>query len=331
MHYYVRFLALLTMIVIALGAYTRLSDAGLGCPDWPGCYGAFSVPSTEQALAKAEASFQQTVEPVKAWIEMVHRYLAFTLALGILSLLCLGLYDAIVNRHIPWLLLILSGVLILQALLGRWTVTLKLYPPIIVLHLLGGLTVLCLLWWHSLSLKHQTMENYSRPLESRLLERWLWLGLVLLLLQIVLGGWTSANYAALICPDFPYCQGQWLPPLTWQSIWPSLGSKLDNTTLVTIHMMHRLGAVVTGTYLLSLGVILMVRRQIPYAFRQGILLVIGVITQISLGILNIVLLLPMVTAVGHNMMAMLLVLILLTTIHHYRALVLPSNAIRLRG
>jgi heme a synthase len=316
--YYARFLALLALIVIALGAYTRLSDSGLGCPDWPGCYGELIVPQGPDAVTKAELSFQQTVEPMKAWIEMIHRYLAFSLGLGILSLFFFELYRGIRNRYCPWLLITLTVVLMLQALLGMWTVTLRLYPPIILLHLFGGLTLLSLLWWYSTPGKPCSDKNQTTIQQPFSLLPWLWLGLGLLLVQIALGGWTSANYAALICPDFPYCQGKWLPTLTWHSLWPHLDMRLDNTALVTIHMAHRLGALTIGSYLLGLGILIWVRSEIPHALRQSLLLLIGLFIQITLGILNIVLQLPMVTAVAHNSVAMLLVLILLATIKQYR-------------
>lgn len=310
-------LAILALFVIALGAYTRLSDAGLGCPDWPGCYGQLAVPGSSQAILQAETNFNQSLEPQKAWTEMIHRYVAGTLALGVLLLLILSVRQGLKTRRIPWLPIILAVVVVLQALLGMWTVTMKLYPPIILMHLFGGITILSLLWWQGLQL------NASKKMLSPKLQPWLWLGFGLLLVQIALGGWTSANYAALICPDFPYCQGQWLPELSWQAFLHSTGIAASNTTLVTIHMAHRFGAVIAGGYLLSLSVIMILKQRQFGSLKWGLILGTLVVVQICLGMLNIVLLLPMYTAVAHNVTAVLLVVTLLSIVGRCRPVTPP--------
>jgi cytochrome c oxidase assembly protein subunit 15 len=194
------FATLLTFVVIVLGAYTRLADAGLGCPDWPGCYGKLIVPNTNSLPLDANAT--------KAWIEMTHRYVAGFLGLIILALAVW----AIANRRsktqplvLPIFLVILLG---FQALLGMWTVTLKLYPIIVLAHLLGGLTTLAGLLYLTLMLRNTSFSplNKNSVQASQLFKALAFLALVALVLQIALGGWTSANYAALVCPGFPYCQ-----------------------------------------------------------------------------------------------------------------------------
>jgi len=311
MRYFSLGLALLALLVIALGAYTRLSDAGLGCPDWPGCYGQVAVPSSPEAIAQIEVAYEQALEPQKAWIEMIHRYVAGTLGLGILVIFGMSWKPAKHNKRIPWLTCVLVGMVIFQALLGMWTVTLKLYPPVILLHLFGGITTLSLLWWHSLQyglLKPCAISVSFRP--------WLIFGLLLLIIQIALGGWTSANYAALICPDFPYCQGQLLPHLSWASFFHSSGIASDNQTLVTIHMMHRFGAIIVVSYLLGLSSLMLVKKRLSKSHLfTGLLLGFLILMQATLGILNIVLLLPMFTAVAHNVVAVLMVVTLLTMIY----------------
>ncbi len=298
------FASLLALLVIVLGAYTRLSDAGLGCPDWPGCYGHIAVPQSQQAINQAETVFQQTIEPRKAWIEMIHRYLAGTLALCILIIAGVGIKR---KSYFPLAIVL---VVIFQALLGMWTVTLKLYPPIILLHLFGGLTILSLLWWYFLRYGKQPQNTRLRASSLSVL-----VGIGLLLLQIALGGWTSANYAALICPDFPYCQGQLLPPLDIASFFQHASITNHNATLVAIHMLHRFGAIIAGGYLLLLGIFLFIKAHSTALRLLSLALLLLVVTQITLGVLNIVLLLPMATAVSHNMVAAVLLIVLLTIAH----------------
>lgn len=296
---------LLALCVVVLGAYTRLTDAGLGCPDWPGCYGHLAVPGTPQGIATASAQFNQAVEPRKAWTEMTHRYLAATLGLCVVILGGYALLRSKRQHYGAALPLFLVGLVVFQGLLGMWTVTLKLSPPIILLHLLGGLSVLSLLWWQFLRL-HPSRTALST--EAKSLHPWIVGGIGLLVLQIALGGWTSANYAAIICPDFPYCQGQLIPPMKLSAFFSGFAIATENTQLVTIHMAHRFGAIIVATYLglLALGLIFSKKNQgvRPYGFCIGALL----ITQVSLGILNILWSLPLKTAVLHNLVAALLLL-----------------------
>ncbi len=315
----------LTFVVVVLGAYVRLSDAGLGCPDWPGCYGRLlDLPDRADQIADANAAYpHRPVEPAKAWKEMIHRYCA-----GILGLLVLALAAmAWRNRRQPEqpvaLPLALLALIIFQSLLGMWTVTWQLKPVVVMAHLLGGLTTLSLLV--CLLLGQRRDQKWTVAVENRAIRHYALLGLVLLVGQIVLGGWTSANYAALACPDFPTCQNQWWPPLDIQAFtpWRGLGMSyeggvLGNDARVTIHMMHRLGAIIVALYLGWLGGWLVVatsNRGLRYA---GGAIVILLISQIGLGIANIVLHLPLPVAVAHTSGAALLLLSLVTLNHLIR-------------
>jgi len=309
---------ILTLCLLMLGAYTRLSDAGLGCPDWPGCYGQLTVPSTLENLKKAAVSHpNKPVEAAKAWAEMSHRYVA-----GILGLLILMLaLGALLKRHSqPVLLpLLLLGVVIFQALLGMWTVTQLVYPAIVTAHLIGGMTTLGLLWLLYLKLR------YPSPSLKTQKAKFAMLGIALIAIQIALGGWVSTNYSALACTAFPGCY-------TGQA-WPSMdllnafninkveglnyeGGVLSATIRATIHMTHRLGALLLGLFGLLLG--------IKYLFASGLLQKSAMImlfllaTQITLGISNIYFSLPLPLAVLHNGCAALTLLAMIS-VWHFKA------------
>ncbi len=317
----------LTLVVILMGAYTRLSHAGLGCPDWPGCYGhLLGVPESAQEIDQANQAFpERAVETGKAWKEMIHRYLAEGLGLLIVVLAIL----AIVNRKQAnqpfWLPIILVGLVIFQGILGMWTVTLLLKPVIVMGHLLGGLCILSLLWWLALRTKNNTdLNSTNAPTKST---SWLVIGLVLLVIQISLGGWTSANYAALACPDFPTCQGEWWPETDFEEgfvFWRGLGQNyefgvLDNPARTAIHLSHRLFAIVVGLFWLLLLLRIIASKYNSNNLRQiaGVSLVL-LIVQIALGISNIVLHLPISVAVMHNGGAALLLLSVVTLIYYAR-------------
>ena len=304
----------LALVVVMLGAYTRLTHAGLGCPDWPGCYGFISVPASDAQLAHAEAHYPHApVEAEKGWNEMIHRYFA-----GSLGLLILGLaVSAVRNRarlqqplKLPLLLL---AVVIAQAAFGMWTVTLKLWPQGVTAHLLGGFTTLALLFLLSLRLSGRFAAQ-AVALSLRYLAGF---GLVLVIGQIALGGWVSSNYAAVACADFPTCHGLWLPAMDFangfhltQHIGPNyLGGQLDNDARTAIHFSHRLGALLVFVVLLGLAWSL---RQQGFA-RLGGLLLLALAVQVSLGISNVVLQLPLAVAVAHNIggACLLLVLVLI--------------------
>lgn len=301
--------AVLALCVVVLGAYVRLSDAGLGCPDWPGCYGSLTVPQSEVAIGHALSAFpDKPLQAHKAWKEMLHRYLAATLGLLILSLFALG-WRA--RKHIlvsPWLPSTLLMLVVFQALLGMWTVTLLLKPVVVSAHLLGGMTTLGLLVWIS----HRQWGVSSRQfLQSCRLRLFVRGALIILGVQIFLGGWTSSNYAALACTDFPTCHGVWLPDMDFGNAFHFIrelgqdadGSAIQLPALVAIQWMHRLGALVT---LLYLGVLACYMLRKPQLKALGLFIVLLLLTQISIGIANLVLHLPLVLAVAHNLGAALL-------------------------
>ncbi len=312
----------LALVVVVLGSYVRLSDAGLGCPDWPGCYGMIDVPRTAAEIAEANAIFpERPVDVAKAWKEMVHRYAAATLGLLILAI---G-FVAWRRRRLPNSALApalaLVGLVLFQGLLGMWTVTLQLKPVIVMAHLLGGFGTLALLWW--LILRESSPSGGWRAGGNRRLYGWTLTALAAVTVQVALGGWTSANYAALACPDFPTCQLQWWPEMDFAEafvMWRGLGVNyefgvLDSAARVAIHMTHRIGAIVVSV--IAGGLVILAaffstdkRLRVAGAVVGGLLL-----TQLGLGIANVLLYLPISTAVAHNACAALLVLTLITLGH----------------
>lgn len=308
-------LALCTVVVV-LGAYVRLSDAGLGCPDWPGCYGYLTVPTETAHIAAAQQAFpERPLEHAKAWKEMVHRYAASALGLLILALALLS-FRASHPRVLPRVLLAL---VIFQGLLGMWTVTWLLKPLAVTAHLLGGLATLALLAWLWLDTRRGVGDDASpAPPGVRV-----WAGAALLLLtgQIFLGGWTSSNYAALACPDLPTCQGAMLPELDlgeaftlWRGIGPSYeDGVLDNRARVTIHWLHRVGALVVALALTALGAWLWRRGG---AWRSlGVAMLAALVVQAALGVSLVARQLPLALAAAHNAGAALLLLAVIALNH----------------
>jgi cytochrome c oxidase assembly protein subunit 15 len=300
---------LLAFCVVVFGAYVRLSNAGLGCPDWPGCYGHVTP---DGAVA---------TDVGKAWREMIHRYGATTLGLIILGLAFLSL---LWRRHaaVPIALpLVLVGVVIFQGLLGMWTVTLLLKPLIVTAHLAFGLTTLATLWWLWMSLRHPIAMARPAP---RGLRRLCAMALVALILQILLGGWTSTNYAAVACPDFPRCQAAWWPAADFRDafvLWRGLGINyeggvLDSAARVAIHFTHRLGAMV-ATLALLLASILTLRLRTEAASRRAAWAVLAaLVLQLCIGISMVLRGFPLQIATAHNAGAALL---LLATLALYRS------------
>ncbi|MBS1189087.1 MAG: Cytochrome oxidase assembly [Rhodocyclaceae bacterium] len=286
------FAALLALGVVALGAWVRLSDAGLGCPDWPGCYGQWvGVPD-------------HAADAAKAWKEMVHRYFAGTLGLAIFALCLLAWRQR--PRTAPLLPSVLAGIVVCQALLGMWTVTLLLKPLVVSAHLLGGMTTLALLVW--LNLRERAT---SAPPAAGSLKALGILALGLVVAQIALGGWVSSNYAALACSDFPACQGQWLPAMDFAQAFTlhrelgqtASGALLTTEALTAIHWSHRLGALLVAAAVGGLGIAL---ARLPGWRNWGTLLLALLALQIGLGIANVLLALPLPLAVAHNAVAALL-------------------------
>ncbi len=307
------FAMLLAWCVVVLGAYVRLTDAGLGCPDWPGCYGTMTVPESEQAINTAQQAYpDKPVDVGRAWREMLHRYLAGTLGLLILAMFVLSFK---LKKHIHasfglvTTLIVLVG---LQATLGMLTVTMLLRPAIVTTHLLGGMCTLGLITW--ITHRHWGYASGSiiaypqTPFKLRF-------GLLILLVQIVLGGWTSTNYAALACTDFPTCHGSMWPAMDYVegfNVFRLLGLSSDGTpitleALTAIQWTHRIGALVTFVYLAWIGKCLMQYWQVE---RFAMLLLILLVLQVVLGIGNLVMQLPIVLAVSHNAVAALMLVVL---------------------
>lgn len=309
------FACFLAFVVVVLGAYTRLSDAGLGCPDWPGCYGKLVVPHSEHLVTERHYLDQRPLEPEKGWKEMVHRYFAGTLGLVILTLALWAWRRRREPGQPLWLPTLLVGLVIFQALLGMWTVTLQLKPVVVMGHLLGGMTTLSLLVLLALRTRGPSSMAGSRAMPWRGLAM---AALLVLFGQIALGGWTSSNYAALACPDFPTCQGQWLPETDFKEafvLWRGLGINyefgvLDHPARTAIHLVHRIGAVVTFL-LLGWLALQLVRKAGGAVEGTGWLIGGLLLVQVSLGIANVVLQLPLGVAVAHNGVAALLLLSLI--------------------
>ena len=316
MNFYKRltlFATLLALIVVSFGAYTRLTDSGLGCPDWPGCYGTLSVPESIDQIEKAQAVYPDSpVEVEKAWIEMIHRYIAGILGVMILviAFMSIRLRDQI-NYSLKWPFFLL-GLVIFQAALGMWTVTLLLKPAVVSSHLLGGMTVLGILTF----LMHRNYGTHRENFVSNQFDRKIIrFSLVLLFIQIALGGWTSTNYAALACTDYPTCHGTLIPEMDFSNAFTifrelgvtSLGEPLSLEALHAIQWVHRVGAIVLLGYLLFVAYILKVNQGFNM-WRNVLILVISL--QFIIGIANLLLHLPIVLATLHNLGAALLVVIL---------------------
>lgn len=307
---------ILAMVVVILGAFTRLSDAGLGCPDWPGCYGHLTWPKSAEDVAAAEARFPETpVEHDKTWPEMVHRYFAGILGLVIFAIALL-VWRGRQNEKLPLRLSVfLAALVVLQGAFGMWTVTLKLWPQVVTAHLLGGFATASCLWLLTLRLSPWRFAA-KVPVGLRF---WAVVGLVAVILQIALGGWTSANYAAIACADLPTCHGVWWPPADFaqgfnifQHVGPNyLGGLLDNHARTAIHLTHRLGAVVVTILLLVLAFRLWHSRD-GWSQRMTLVLLAALLTQISLGISNVYWALPLPVAVAHNAFGLVLLLVLVT-------------------
>ncbi len=301
----------LAFCVIVLGAYTRLSDAGLGCPDWPTCYGHLTVPDSPEAVEQKYYLDQRPLEPAKGRAEMVHRYFAGTLGLFILVI---ALWSWRLRRGDPGqpllLPLVLLGVVIFQALLGMWTVTLLLKPLVVMGHLLGGFSTLGLLF---LLLRITGRLEYFGPCGRGLAA----MALLVLVVQIALGGWTSTNYAALSCTDFPTCQGSYWPEMDFSEafvVWRGLGINyeygvLEHPARAAIHVIHRLGALTT--LLMVGGFALSLLGRGGALRRAGITVLLVLVLQVGLGIGNVLLHLPLLVAVAHNAVAALLLLSLI--------------------
>jgi len=291
----------LTFDLVLFGAFTRLTDSGLGCPDWPGCYG-----SATPIGAKAEIKAAETAMPTgpvtksKAWIEMVHRYLATGVGVLILTLAAMTWWLRRQSREVsPWLPTLTLVWVCMQGAFGALTVTMKLFPAIVTLHLMGGIGLLVLLMAQAVRYDGAGTRPLPSPLRAGL-----WAGFVLLCLQIALGGWVSTNYAVLACPDFPTCHGQWVPEMNWQgfTLWRELGytptgELLPFASLVSIHFVHRSAALLVLAVLLWVGWRLRVQPGLAVAGRW----LLGLCAlQFATGLSNVVLGWPLLAAVMHT-------------------------------
>ena len=336
------FTVVLTFVVVVVGAFVRLTDAGLGCPDWPGCYGDLT-PATAKAHIQA-AHAADPLGPVsmaKAWKEMVHRYIAALLGAIILALAIAAWRNRSAWRYSPWLATSIVGVVMLQGAFGAWTVTLLLKPAIVTGHLIGGLLTLCLL--QLLFLSSASAPSNHWPLTAQVrqfkpLRVLAWLALLVVITQIVLGGWVSTNYAALACTDFPRCHGAWVPQMNFDHAFDIIrklgmtaqGEPISLEALTAIHWTHRVFAVVVLTVVSVLGALLIVTAESSIALsssmsqpapnlkRHGVLILALLTLQLTLGVANVVLGLPLAVAVAHNAGAALLLLSLITLLYRLK-------------
>ena len=294
----------LTFVVVVVGAYVRLSDAGLGCPDWPLCYG--NPMPAEIADANALA---------KAWKEMGHRYLAGTLGVLLVALCFL----CVRYKRSAGLALAIVILVIVQATLGKWTVTMLLKPAIVTAHLLGGMAILALLAWHALLQGSHVAAPQARTLRVPAAA-----ALALLAMQIALGGWVSANYAALACLDLPLCRGQWMPPMDFANAFHVVrelgqtaeGGLLTNEALTAIHWTHRMFALVVVA---ATGWAAM--KTLPVIRSLGVAVLSLLILQFLIGVANVAFSLPLPLAAAHNAgAALLLVALVVLNFFSFRGL-----------
>ncbi len=343
------FAVALCLCVVVFGAYVRLSNAGLSCPDWPTCYGKLTWPSAPGEIALANAEFERPVEVGKAWREQFHRMIAGALMLATFAIAWIAWRAHRRGASVPHRAALFVAILIVfQALLGMWTVTLKLKPVIVMAHLMGGMATFALLVWIAARLhprgtssdssfprkressafatgesldprfrgddEHKSLRGdlaYEAPKRAAIV-----VGIALVAVQIALGGWTSANYAALSCGvDFPRCLGQWWPAMDFSNafvLWRGVGvdyegGVLDGPARAAIQVVHRLFAILVAGHLLALGAKL-VRMQGWRA--AGWALIVLVVVQVLLGIGNVRLGLPLTIATLHNAGAALLLALL---------------------
>ncbi|MHB1947485.1 MAG: COX15/CtaA family protein [Gammaproteobacteria bacterium] len=311
---------LFSLGVIALGAFTRLIDAGLGCPDWPGCYGHLTVPMTTQALHSVNLLYPHSpLIAYKALAEMIHRYFVGGLSLFILTIVGIIFAKSTYRiRSNVILAICLILLLIYQILLGQWTVTLKLLPIIVTQHLLGGFLILSILWIIYLNNSYtQRIQTYPRIILPLAI-----IALLLVLLQILLGAWTSTNYASLSCPDFPFCvndnPGMLMHFKEAFNLMSPVGINYEGGVLPaeirqTIQMTHRVGALILTLYLFGFLIFAMQKLKKAPELMKLLYLMMGLLcVQLCIGISNVVFKLPLITAIAHNLIAVILLLSIIT-------------------
>lgn len=333
-----RFSLLFAFSVVTLGALTRLQDAGLGCPDWPGCYGHLTVPNTPDAEALAGLEYpERPLEKVKAWYEMIHRYLAGTLGLCIAGIFILSRFLPRALKtaigFTPWGLL---GLVLFQAALGMWTVTLGLFPTVVMGHLLGGFLTVSLLLLLNLRLFSLSLSPRKQlalkalqflPTKIKLL---LHIATIAIVMQVALGGWTAANYAAAVCTELPICQSGWQEHLNFTEALRLWGHRTQDhsiqdhgaqdyefaphiaaDTKITIHIMHRFGAFVVTFAVIALGLQLYKTNRFLLFNKASYFIITLFCTQLILGVSNIVFQVPLAIATLHNLVGCFLFAIFL--------------------
>jgi cytochrome c oxidase assembly protein subunit 15 len=306
----------LTFDLVLFGAFTRLTDSGLGCPDWPGCYGHMSPVGAKEAIAAAQSAMPTgPVTHSKAWVEMVHRYLATGVGVLILvlALVSWGERKRLSVWH-GWPLLTLLWVC-LQGAFGALTVTMKLFPAIVTLHLLGGMVLLALLRMQAVGYALAAPDSPGKTGLSPGARTALWSVFALVWLQIALGGWVSTNYAVLACSEFPTCQGSWWPDMDFRqgfSLWrhlgvTSAGDAIPFVALTAIHYVHRLSAYVV---LAGLGWAVWRLWSVPSMRSTAKALLALALLQLTSGMVNVVMDWPLLAAVAHTGGAAALVVVL---------------------
>lgn len=325
--------------VIILGAFTRLVDAGLGCPDWPGCYGHVLWPDSHDEISAANQAYPDApVELDKTWPEMVHRYLATSLGLFTIVIAVL----AVRNRqqgHPVKLPIFLLAFIILQGMFGMWTVTLKLWPQVVTAHLMGGFTTFSLLWLLRLRLSNDHWQLNPREFAwSKAVRPLAIVSFIVVILQIALGGWLTSNYADVACPDLPTCQNEWLPAMDFatgfnltQHIGPNyLGGNLDNEARIAIHFSHRVGAIITTIAVLLLS-FSMLRQQNSRIVNLAKVLVAVLCLQVVLGLSNVYFNFPISVAVAHNIIGATLLITMVTVLYRLYTATELNAGIETRG
>ena len=322
------FSALFAFLMVLIGAYAHISRAGLGCPEWPGCYGRLFAPTTAQELDETRVVTPRvTDEEAKAWKDTLHRYVSGSLGLLMFRLLYLGWQ--LKKRYRKQQVIIPAVVFLLvfsQTILAAVTVTLQFKPLIMMSNLVTGLTILGLLWWVALREQRFWKPVNAAPAVLNDLRPRVFVGLLLVVAQIVLGGWTSANYAGLACPDFPTCRGAWWPNMDyvegfaqWRAIGLDYeGGMLSLAAATAVHVAHRLGAVITFLYVGWLALHTMRLGYENNLCRYGFLVLVLVVAQVFLGATNVLFHLPIILGVLHTGFAALQLLSLITLNHVVR-------------
>ncbi|MDC0509820.1 COX15/CtaA family protein [Gammaproteobacteria bacterium] len=302
---------ILGFVVVALGAWTRLADAGLGCPDWPGCYGFVTIPVSPDEIDLANSKFPETpYEVAKAIPEVVHRYFAAALGFFIVCMAFMAYKYKEIPLNIKKLSYFLLVWVIMQGTFGYLTVSLKLWPQVVTTHLMSGFLTTALVWLLYFRTKDLIQARKSWNFQEST-KKLFSVSIVLVAIQIFLGAWTSTNYASYSCTDLPLCQGQLLPEANFkegfnffQSIGPNyLGGQLDHESRVAIHLTHRFGAIVVTLFLLFFSLHLYKTNYKTLAYG----LIAFLTLQILLGISNVIFALPLLIAVGHNLGGLLLI------------------------